>query len=108
MALTISDELKSLMPPLSPEERFQLEANILNEGCRDPLIVWKEEQILLDGHHRFAICERHGLTYTIQELTLPDMDAAKGWMIANQLGRRNLSPDQMAYYRGEQYNLQKR
>jgi phage N-6-adenine-methyltransferase len=29
-------------------------------------------------------------------------------MIANQLGRRNLTPAQMAYYRGEQYNLQKR
>ena len=28
-------------------------------------------------------------------------------MIANQLGRRNLTPDQMSYYRGEQYNLQK-
>jgi hypothetical protein len=70
--------------------------------------VWQETQILLDGHHRFSICERHELRYTIQELTLPDMDAAKAWMIANQLGRRNLTPDQMAYYRGEQYNLQKR
>jgi Family of unknown function (DUF6011) len=107
MSLTISPELQSLIPPLTPEERAQLEANLLADGCRDPLIVWQQEQVLLDGHHRYEICERHGLTYTIQELSLPDMDAARLWMIQNQLGRRNLTPQQMSYYRGEQYNLQK-
>jgi uncharacterized protein DUF6011 len=108
MTLTISPELQSLIPPLSPEELHQLEANIVADGCRDPLIIWAETQTLLDGHHRYAICERHGLTFTRQELSLPDLDAAKLWMIANQLGRRNLSLNQMSYYRGEQYNLQKR
>jgi hypothetical protein len=107
MPIRIHDDLQSLIPPLSPEERVQLEANLLDDGCRDALIVWQEEQILLDGHHRYAICERHGLTYTIQELSLPDFDAARLWMIQNQLGRRNLSPNQMSYYRGEQYNLEK-
>jgi ParB-like chromosome segregation protein Spo0J len=107
MALTIHPELQSLIPPLSPEEYDQLEQNILTDGCRDALIVWQEAGILLDGHHRWQICERHGLTYTIQELSLPDMDAAKAWLISHQLGRRNLSPNQMAYYRGQQYNLQK-
>jgi hypothetical protein len=108
MTLTISPDLQSLIPPLSAEEQRQLEANVLADGCRDPLIVWDEEQTLLDGHHRYAICERHGLPYAIQEISLPDIDAARLWMIANQLGRRNLSPNQMTYYRGEQYNLQKK
>ena len=48
-----------------------------------------------------------GLPYRTQELSLPDLDAAKAWMITNQLGRRNLTPDQMSYFRGEQSNLQK-
>jgi hypothetical protein len=107
MTLVIHPDLQSLIPPLSPEERDQLEANILKDGCRDALIVWQEEQILLDGHHRHAICERHALPYHVQELTLADMDAARLWMIANQLGRRNLTPNQMGYFRGAQYNLQK-
>jgi hypothetical protein len=107
MALTIHPDLQSLIPPLSPEELDQLTTNLLQYGCRDALIVWQEEQILLDGHHRLHICEQHSLPYPIQELSLPDMEAARLWMIANQLGRRNLTPDQMAYYRGEQYNLQK-
>ncbi len=107
MPLTISPDLQSLIPPLSPEERDQLEANLLNDGCRDPLIAWREAGLLLDGHHRFAICEAHNLPYQIQEISLPDLDAARLWMIENQLGRRNLTPNQMSYYRGERYNLQK-
>src|SRR5437899_2373162 len=30
------------------------------------------------------------------------------WIINNQLGRRNLSPEQASYLRGKRYNLEKR
>ena len=73
--ITINPELQSLIPPLTPEEYAQLEANIVADGCRDPLIVWREEQTLLDGHNRLQICERHGRTYAIHEVSLPDVDA---------------------------------
>ena len=105
--ITIDPTLQSLIPPPSAQEYIQLETNLLADGCRDPLIIWQETQVLLDEHNRLEICERHGLDYRLQEISLPDMDAAKAWMIANQLGRRNLTPEQMSYYRCEQYNLQK-
>jgi hypothetical protein len=108
MPLIINAELQSLIPPLTTEEYTQLEANIVADGCRDPLIVWQEEQTLLDGHNRYEICERHGLRYTTLELSLPDMESAHVWMIENQLGRRNLTLDQMRYYRGKQYELKKK
>ena len=38
--IQIDNEFKSLIPPLSAEERAQLEANLLADGCRDPLVVW--------------------------------------------------------------------
>ena len=69
--------------------------------------MWQETQTLLDGHNRLAICERHGLDYGLQELSLPDVDSAKLWIIRNQRGRRNLTPEQAAYLRGTEYNLQK-
>jgi phage N-6-adenine-methyltransferase len=108
MALQIHPDLQSLIPPLTLEEYAQLEANLLAEGCVDPLIVWQETETVLDGHNRLAICEEHDLEYLIYRMSLPDLDAAKAWIIAHQLGRRNLTPEQMSYYRGEQYNLQKR
>ena len=92
MAITIHPELQSLIPPLTAEEYAQLEANIRADGCHDPLMVWQEEQMVLDGHHRYEICERHGLAYSLQDISLPDLDAAKLWMVANQL-RSRLYPD---------------
>jgi hypothetical protein len=38
---------------------------------------------------------------------LPDRQAAMNWMINNQLGRRNLHPDQASYLRGKRYNAEK-
>jgi hypothetical protein len=105
--ITINPDLQSLIPRLTAEEFAQLEANLLQDGCHDPLIVWQEEQTLLDGHNRHDICERHGLDYRTQELSLPDLDTAKAWIIANQLGRRNLTPEQISYFRGKQYEMQK-
>ena len=108
--LTILAELQALIPPLSAEEYAQLEANILQDGCRDPLIVWPYDGqvIILDGHNRYHICTEHQREYQCIELPLLDLDAAKLWMIENQLGRRNLTPDRMHELRGKQYNLQKK
>src|SRR5215813_1944670 len=103
MAITIHPELRSLIPALTPEEYAQLEANIRADGCHDPLMAWQEEQTLLDGHNRLEICQRYGLPYTTQAISLPDLDAAKAWIIGNQLGRRNLTSEQMSYFRGKQY-----
>jgi hypothetical protein len=107
MAITIHPDLQTLIPALTTEEFHQLEANLLAEGCRDPLVVWHEEQVLVDGHNRLQICAQHGLDYRLHEVSLPDLDAAKAWMVSNQLGRRNLTPEQTSYFRGKQYELQK-
>lgn len=40
MTIVIDSEFKALIPPLQAEEFAQLEANILADGCRDPLVVW--------------------------------------------------------------------
>jgi hypothetical protein len=38
----------------------------------------------------------------------PPHEAAVNWIIANQLGRRNLTPEQKSYLRGKRYNLEKK
>jgi hypothetical protein len=108
MVLRICPELQSLNRRLTAEEYAGLEANIVADGCHDPLIVWEEEQVLLDGHHRHEICTRHGLPYTTITLSLPSLDAAKLWMLRHQHGRRNLSPNELSYSRGTEYAILKR
>ena len=86
--IQIDPEFKALIPPLALEELAQLEANILADGCRDPLVTWRG--ILIDGHNRFAICSKHGLEFQVVEREFEDRQAAELWMIGNQMGRRNL------------------
>jgi DNA methylase len=90
----VDPEFAALIAPLTPEERRQLEANIAAEGCRDALVVWKG--ILLDGRNRLEICTRLGIRYKVSQIELTSREAAKIWIEENQIGRRNLSPDQRA------------
>ena len=90
----IDREFHSLIAPLQLEERRQLESNLLAEGCRDALVVWKG--ILLDGHNRLEICTRLRIPYGTSNIELPNRESAKLWIEENQVGRRNLTADQRA------------
>lgn len=92
--LRIDREFRSLIPPLSPEEFRQLEANIKADGCRDPLVAWNG--ILIDGHNRYEICQKHGIEFDTVEHEFADRESVLLWIEENQLGRRNLSDDQRA------------
>lgn len=166
--IVIDTEFQALIPALQPEERAQLEANILADGCRDPLVLWPcatfdvplcdgstqtlhyshgryelphyegeeggsvwdlgadiadnsdcglggdtithEEwpHILIDGHNRYEICTRLGLPFETLTQDFADRDAVMDWMDANQLGRRNITPDQFTLLLGRRYNRAKK
>jgi hypothetical protein len=105
--LRIDSEFQSLIPPLSKDEKAAGQASILEEGCRDPLVVWAEEKLLIDGHNRYAICTAHDIPYQIVEMSFDSRNAVKVWTIANQLGRRSLTPESVSYLRGTWYELTK-
>lgn len=111
--IVLKPELQEFIPPLTPEELAQLEASLLAEGCRDALIVWenteeKGKYILIDGHNRFHICKKHGLSFKTEKIDFKSMEEAKDWMINNQLGKRNMTEEQKSYYRGLQYKREKK
>ena len=95
--LIVDEEFKSLIPPLSDDERRQLEKNILQDGIRDPLVVWQGHGIIVDGHNRHSIATKHGLPFKTREIAFVDRDAVKLWIVQNQFGRRNVN----RYSRGE-------
>lgn len=87
--ITIDNDFQNLIPPLTNEEFAQLESNILRDGIRDALITW--HGILIDGHNRYRIAQKYGLTYRTVEKQFTDRNDAERWIILNQFGRRNLS-----------------
>lgn len=88
LQIQIDNELKALIPPLKKEEFEQLEANIVLDGCRDPLVVWND--ILIDGHNRHAICTKHNISFNVNPISFESKAHARIWMRNNQKGRRNL------------------
>ena len=95
-SLHIDPEFKDLIPPLSQVEFEALKEDIKVNGCRDKLVVWKDHNILLDGHHRYQICIELGRLSDTKEIELPSRADAKIWIIKNQRGRRNLDESQRA------------
>jgi ParB-like chromosome segregation protein Spo0J len=103
MNIKIDPEFRDLIPPLSQDELENLHISISNDGCLAPLIVWKQEGILLDGHNRYAFCKKCDYDFQVTEIKLPHRESAINWIIKNQLGRRNVSPDVAARLRGMLY-----
>jgi hypothetical protein len=104
--LKIDKSFKTLIPPLSPEEFEQLTANLINEGCRDPICVWKG--IIIDGHNRYEICLAHSISFKTQNIELETRDEIVAWICANQLGRRNITEETRKYLIGKRYESEKR
>jgi hypothetical protein len=109
--IVIDAEFAALIPPLSSEERQQLEDNIVEHGgARDPLVVWGSDGTLtlLDGHNRYEICTRLGLPFDVHEMRFSSRDEAEDWIDKNQLGRRNLTADAFTLLLGRRYNRAKK
>ena len=103
MDIIVDPEFEHLIRPLSEQELRQLECSLLDDGALSPLAVWAPQNILLDGHHRLRLCRKHGIPFTTAGLEFDSRDAAREWIKGHQIGRRNLSPEEAAYIRGEKY-----
>ena len=91
--ITIDPEFENLLPKQTPEQDKELEAQILREGCNTPLVVWEvnDTHILVDGHRRFAICQKHNRQFTVRKQSFANREEAKFWAVMEQLTRRNLN-----------------
>lgn len=87
--LTVDEEFKALIPPLSEEEHRMLEESLIANGCEMPILVW--DGCIVDGHNRYAICHEHGIPFAQEEKRFQSRSEVKLWMLRNQLGRRNLN-----------------
>lgn len=124
----VNPELRSLLPALSDSERTKLKNSILVDGIREYIVVWQEQNVIVEGHNRQDICDeikrskggffvepdgkktrfeydpdKHDPHYSY--ISFPDIDAAKAWMLDTQEGRRNLTELQRKYFLGVRYKL---
>ena len=106
--LKIDPEFQNQIPPLTDDEYKQLEENILKEGkLISPLVVWNN--ILVDGHNRYEIVQEHPeISFSTMPLPFESREEVLAWICKNQLGRRNLTPEQKKFLIGKQYSVEHR
>jgi hypothetical protein len=105
--LEVRPAFRRLIPLQSRGEFKALEQSLKAEGCRDPLLVWKGHNVVLDGHTRRDLCIYLKKRVKVREVELPDEGAALEYILELQRQRRNLTREAMSYFRGAEYNALK-
>lgn len=105
--LKIDREFEMLIPALTVDEYEQLKSNILSDGeIFNPIFTWNG--YIIDGHHRYHILSEHPeLKYKIVEKEFSSRFEVLSWICNNQLGRRNLTPENKKYLIGKRYEAEK-
>ncbi len=103
--LSIDQGFRTLIRPLTRKEYHQLETNLLNDGCLDPIITWNG--VIVDGHNRYSICTQYGIPFSVVEKEFSSREEAIAWICAQQLGRRNITDETRRFLIGMQYEAEK-
>ena len=106
LEIIIDEEFRILLPQLDEETFRLLEENILEYGCRDPLVLWNG--ILIDGYNRYKICKHHDIPFRMVNMEFDSREEVLIWIISNQVSRRNLTPIQLSHFRGLHYMADKK
>jgi len=103
--IIIDKEFERILPMLDERAIGELESEILEHGCLFPLLLW--DGVLVDGHHRYKIIQKHGLAFETKDIEFDSREEAIIWIMLHQTGQRNLTPMQLSFYRGYHYTLEK-
>ena len=105
--LKIDPEFQNQINPPSFEETHQLEMNILKEECvLNPIITWNG--YIVDGYTRYQILRKYPfIPFEVIEKEFSSRYEALAWICKNQLGRRNLTPEQKKFLIGKQAEAEK-
>ncbi len=106
--IIIDPEFEALIPPLAPEELKQLHMSLCGDGCLSPLIVWQGNNVLVDGHNRYKYLTKNEMPFEVREIEFAHREEVKRFIILNQLGRRNVTPETASKLRAEYHESMSR
>jgi ParB/Sulfiredoxin domain len=99
--LTIREDLRDLIPPLTEQEFMDLQENIERHGIEVPLVYAELEgqKVVIDGHNRLKIAQDLGLEVPVRPFEFRKADPSdeeaklkevRLWMIDHVIGQRNV------------------
>lgn len=89
---TVHSELERLLRPLTPDEFDLLEQACVEDGqITDPIVVWDEENLVIDGFNRMRVLEKHPhLEHQFLRISFGNIESVRRWIRQRQAGRRNM------------------
>jgi ParB family chromosome partitioning protein len=108
--LETGEPFKSLFPVKS-EDLDRLVVSMKRDGYKSsfPIVVWREQGVVIDGHTRLAAAIQAGLIeIVVQELSFESEDEALRFAKEAQLNRRNLSDAELLSLLPHYDSLEKR
>lgn len=105
--LKIDPEFQSIIPPMTDDQFNTLEKTIVSDGrVFAPIHTWNG--IIVDGHNRYAVVQKHPeIPFETVERDFASRYEAIVWICNNQLGKHNLTSEQISYVRGQRYEAEK-
>lgn len=95
-------EFKLLTSPLSDLNYMMLEEDIVNNGCKEPIIVWNG--IIVDGNKRYEICFRWDIEFQIKEIKLQTRNDVIHYICREELRRKDIVEEKRKYLFGKLYD----
>ena len=93
--LQVNPEYENLLPPLPDEDFKKLEKSILKEKRVSIPFSINPNKVVLDGHHRLIICQRHSINEVpFIECSFESDLEEKEFVISMNLNRRQLTSTQ--------------
>jgi N6-adenosine-specific RNA methylase IME4 len=87
---TIIIKYQDFVPDIRREEYEALKNSIKDKGLHLPIIVNQKNNVLLDGHHRYRVCQELGIEPRFETKMFEDEFEEKEFVIEINLKRRQL------------------
>ena len=101
-SLNFHDGFKTLFNPEDAGDKVLYERLESGYDKNDPVSIWKEEDVVIDGHRRIAISKMLGReAIQVAYYSFACKEDARWWAIGKQIGRRNLTPKERAEFYAE-------
>ena len=97
VVLKVNAVYDAILPRLSKAEFEALKLSIQTEGQHFPIVI-NEEFEILDGHHRYRICQELGIEPKVEKRVFGDKLVEKKFVIESNLWRRQLTDFEKAEF----------
>lgn len=103
--LNIDFEFGNLSPEMPQEQYDILEEDLVEHGCREPLLIWND--YIIDGHHRYNLCHKWEIPFPVLKAQFPSREDTVVWICQQHLKKTYLAEIHRRYLIGKYFNARK-